>query len=275
MPANLPTEWYLIEEEYRNAKTKEEKIEKLKRLIAATPKHKGTEKLRARLKKQLAKLRKQTEKKGKRKVKAFRKVGDILVAIVGKTNSGKSTLLHELTGASVEISSKPYTTKELATGVCYWKGVGLQLVEIPSFFLPRHLSVAKQADVVIILAGSPKELEELKENGVESKQVVLRKLFFSDSLVGVKVERDYSQLLNGIIELAGVVRVFTKPPGKPVEKKAVVFHGQPKVEDVIKRIDKRWLERFKFARVYRGKEMKRVGLEYKLEDGDVLEIHAS
>jgi hypothetical protein len=56
MPTNLPREWSLIDEEYRAAKNLDEKIEALKRLIAATPKHKGTSHLLAELRKKLSKL---------------------------------------------------------------------------------------------------------------------------------------------------------------------------------------------------------------------------
>jgi hypothetical protein len=45
MPTNLPREWSLIENEYREAKSLDEKIETLKRLISATPKNKATENL--------------------------------------------------------------------------------------------------------------------------------------------------------------------------------------------------------------------------------------
>jgi len=144
MPANLPAEWFTIENEYRREKNLEKKIELMKKLISSTPKHKGTENLLADLKKKLSKLEEELEKKSrklKRRQETIKKTGDILVAIVGLTKSGKSSLINALTNASVEVSDKPYTTKEPVTGVCLFEGVAIQLVEIPSFFLRKHMSI--------------------------------------------------------------------------------------------------------------------------------------
>lgn len=278
MPANLPREWYLIEEEYRNAKTREEKIEKLKELIAATPKHKGTENLLAQLRKKLSKLMKEKSKRPKSK-QVFKKVGDLLVSIIGLTNSGKSTLLKALTNASVEISEKPFTTKEPVTGVCRWKGVYIQFVEIPSFFLPRDLAIARESDVMVILARNKGELREieriLKENKLwGKKKIIIENMLFSPEKIKGEIERDYSQLLDGIVAASGITRIFLKPKNSPMEESALVFKHKPTVREVVERINKRWLRTFKFARLYKEGMIKRVGLEYELEDGDIVEIHA-
>ena len=55
MPANLPAEWYILNEKIKEAKSLEEKIELIKKLIGITPKHKGTENV-------LADLRRRSEK---------------------------------------------------------------------------------------------------------------------------------------------------------------------------------------------------------------------
>ena len=56
MPTNLPPDYYDIEERYRAATTNEEKIEYLNEMMAVIPKHKGTDKLRADLRRRLSKL---------------------------------------------------------------------------------------------------------------------------------------------------------------------------------------------------------------------------
>jgi len=279
MPANLPREWYLIEEEYRNAKTTEEKIEKLKQLIAATPKHKGTENLLAQLRKRLSRLEK--EKQGSRKPsgrQGFKKVGDLLVSIVGLTKAGKSTLLNCLTNASAEVSERPFTTKEPVTGVCRWKGVYMQFVEIPSFFLPKDLAIVRESDLVLILVRNEEELKEieqiLKKSGLwDKKKVVIKSLLFFPQAVK-EGKADYSQLLDGILAETQVIRVFLKPVKAPVEGNAVVFKHKPTVKEVVERVNKKWLNTFKFARIYRGESVKKAGLDYELEDGDIVEIHA-
>lgn len=51
MPANLTPQYHMAEENYKKASTIEEKIAALEEMLAIIPKHKGTEKLQADLKK--------------------------------------------------------------------------------------------------------------------------------------------------------------------------------------------------------------------------------
>ena len=53
MPTNLPAEYYNAEELYKAASTPQEKISRLEDLISTVPKHKGTDKLRADLRRRL------------------------------------------------------------------------------------------------------------------------------------------------------------------------------------------------------------------------------
>ena len=57
MPANLPPQYFDVEEKYRTAKDPQEKITYLQQLLSIIPKHKGTEKLQAELKTKIRKLR--------------------------------------------------------------------------------------------------------------------------------------------------------------------------------------------------------------------------
>lgn len=65
MPANLPPQYIEAEEVYRRAKTAAEKIAALEDMLAVIPKHKGTEKLQADIKRRLARLRDESEKRPK------------------------------------------------------------------------------------------------------------------------------------------------------------------------------------------------------------------
>src|SRR4030042_236688 len=183
MPTNLPREWSLIENEYRETKNLDEKIEALKRLIAATPKHKGCENLLADLRRKLSKLEDQLEKRSKktgRKKDVIKKTGDIMVSIIGLTQSGKSTLLKSLTNSSVEIGYREYTTKEPITGVAFFEGVDIQFVEIPSFFMKNHMNIVHCSDLILLLAKNREELKRLedvlKENRIEKRKIVLEKV---------------------------------------------------------------------------------------------------
>ncbi|MFW6007258.1 MAG: GTP-binding protein HSR1, partial [Halanaerobiales bacterium] len=62
MPANLTPEYYEAEKAFKNASTIEEKIAALNEMLAVIPKHKGTDKLRADLRKKLSNLKKEKEK---------------------------------------------------------------------------------------------------------------------------------------------------------------------------------------------------------------------
>jgi len=270
MPTNLPREWYLLEEKFRNETKIEEKINLLKQLIAITPKHKGTENLLANLRKKLSRLEEELERKAKKKkrVKAIEKSGDILVSILGLTKSGKSTLLKELTNCNVEISDKPYTTKEPQTGVCFFDGVYIQFVEIPSFFLKEHLSIAHNSDLLLILVKNENELKEmeriLEENKLQNKKKIVLRPF-----------PQKEELLKNILSESEIIRVFLKPPGKEVEKKAVVLKKGEKLRDLIEKVNKNWIKTFKFARVFDNSPLsgRRVGLEYEPKDKDIIELH--
>jgi ribosome-interacting GTPase 1 len=61
MPANLTPQYAKAEEEYKHAKSAEEKLACLKKMFAAMPKHKGTEKLQADLKTKMSELKDEIE----------------------------------------------------------------------------------------------------------------------------------------------------------------------------------------------------------------------
>jgi hypothetical protein len=56
VPANLTAQYKAAEERYRKAVGHEEKLDALREMLALLPKHKGTEKLQADLRKRLSKL---------------------------------------------------------------------------------------------------------------------------------------------------------------------------------------------------------------------------
>jgi hypothetical protein len=69
MPANLTPEYLEAEERFREAQTSEQKLEALRHMLAVIPKHKGTEKMRADIKRRISKLQdaaQQARKTGRR-----------------------------------------------------------------------------------------------------------------------------------------------------------------------------------------------------------------
>ena len=64
MPANLTPEYFKAERWFREATTNDEKILALEQMLSVMPKHKGTDHLRADLRRKLSKLKEAPVKKG-------------------------------------------------------------------------------------------------------------------------------------------------------------------------------------------------------------------
>jgi GTP-binding protein Era len=61
------------------------------------------------------------------------------VALVGRPNVGKSTLMNRIVGSKVSIvSEKPQTTRNVIRGVVHGNGYQLVLVDTPGIHKPRH-----------------------------------------------------------------------------------------------------------------------------------------
>jgi len=134
MPANLPPEYFNAEKRFKQASTPAEKIAALEDLIATVPKHKGTDKLRADLRRRLSQLRKEavSKKKGGRGViYVVPKEGAAQIALVGFPNSGKSSLLACLTNATPVIADYPISTLTPLPGMMPFEDIQFQLVDLP------------------------------------------------------------------------------------------------------------------------------------------------
>ncbi len=161
MPANLTPQYQAAEERFRDAQTIEEKIEALKEMLAVIPKHKGTEKLQADLKRKLSKYQQDQERHkksggGRRHDPShIPREGAGQIAILGPPNSGKSSFLAALTHAHPEIAEYPFTTKMPQPGMMPFEDVQVQLVDTPPIavepFDPVLVNIARNADAVLIV----------------------------------------------------------------------------------------------------------------------------
>jgi ribosome-interacting GTPase 1 len=137
MPANLTPQYKEAEERFRKATTHDEKLEALREMMALLPKHKGTEKLQADLKRRLAKLEEEREH-GKRggghraDPGHVRREGAGQWILVGPPNAGKSALLKSLTHAHPEVAAYPFTTRLPQPGMMPYEDVQVQLVDTPA-----------------------------------------------------------------------------------------------------------------------------------------------
>src|SRR5436309_2289716 len=158
MAVNLTPQYMEAEEEYKKARTPEEKQEALKKMWALLPKHKASEKLQAQLKTRMSDVREAVEakkhaKKGGVSYKIPRQ-GAGQYVLLGAPNAGKSRLLTRLTRATPEVAPYPFTTREPHVGMMEWEDVKVQLVDLPPItadFMEGYLSsLVRSADAALL-----------------------------------------------------------------------------------------------------------------------------
>jgi hypothetical protein len=134
MPANLPPEYFEAEAKFKAAMTPQEKVAALEALIATVPKHKGTDKLRADLRRKLSRLREESRKKkksGRGDLYTVERQGAAQIALVGFPNSGKSSLLASVTNARPVIADYPLSTIMPLSGMMPFEDIQFQLIDLP------------------------------------------------------------------------------------------------------------------------------------------------
>jgi hypothetical protein len=172
MPTNLPPEALEAEQRYRAAQSVAEKIACLEEFISAIPKHKGTDKLRADLRRRLSKLKSaaQSQKKVSRQESPFQidKEGAGQVVVVGPANVGKSALVASLTNATPEVADYPYTTWTPTPGMMPMENIQIQLIDTPplnrDYVEPELIELIRRSDLILLvvdLQGYPiRQLED-------------------------------------------------------------------------------------------------------------------
>ena len=174
MPANLPPQYFDAEKKFREAKTPVEKAAALEAMLAIMPHHKGTDKLRADLRRRLSKLKEEQEsRKGGSRGALFnvKREGAGQVALVGTPNAGKSQLLAALTHAEPEIADYPFTTQMPQAGMMSFENIQIQLVDLPPLTAdhtePWAFIIMRNADCLLLLLDLGQdpvsELETIRE----------------------------------------------------------------------------------------------------------------
>jgi hypothetical protein len=325
MPANLTPDYLNAEQRFKSAKTTEDKIAAIEEMMATIPRHKGTEKMQADLKRRLSKLRVEQARRPVSRIGIIHRVekeGAGQVVIVGPPNSGKSLLVRRLTHAKPEVADYPFTTRVPLPGMMQFEDVQVQLVDLP----PVHpdfpeswlYQIIRNADAALLVVdlGDPDLLEDLETslgqlanakvqlgrselpgvpgwlhkrtllaankidtNGAADAFEVLRDLYgarFAMAGVSAETGEGLEGLRRAVFGVLEVIRVYTKAPGKKLERTApyILKHGS-RLIDLAAHVHQDFLSQLKYARLWREGRFdgQMVNRDHVLEDKDVVELH--
>lgn len=323
MPANLTPDYKAAEARFRAARTLDEKRRALEEMLSKVPKHKGTEKIQADIKRRLARLRDEERSKSGRHGHSVRvePEGAAQVVLLGPPNCGKSSLLKAVTRAEPHIGEYPFTTTQPQPGMMPFEDTQIQLVDLPPV-TREHMDswlpdVARGADAALLLAdpGSPAlpaDVEEVRERlaavrvhlaaelpaAADYRDTYLRTMLvltkaataaaadlaaleglYRGTFPLLRVDARSGAGLEGfkkqVWSWLHLVRVYAKPPGKPVDHHApFVLHHGATVIDLAEKIHRELAHHLQFARVWGGERQGlRVARDFELRDGDAIELH--
>jgi uncharacterized protein len=324
MPANLTPQYLEAERRFRQATTPEEQLEALEAMMATIPKHKGTEHMRADIRRRMAKVRTEAVRSRKSAAKGptwhhVPREGAGQVMLVGAPNAGKSRLLAALTNANPVVAPYPFSTRAPLPGMVPFEDIKIQLVDLPPIAPetaePWLFALIRQADGALLVAdlndddvldAMDRVMELTTQSRVEFARgrgqpgavptvLVAAKSDAPDAAVRLELLREayaarfeilpvsaetgegLELLRQELFRLLGVIRVYTKAPGRRADKSVpFVFRRGITVEEAAAVVHKDFAERLKYARVWGSRtfEGQMVQREHVLEDGDVLELHA-
>ena len=301
MPTNVHPEYAYAEKEFLLAENNEDKLRAMEKMISLAPHHKGAENLRAQLKLRYKKLKEKiaTEKKSK---KSARQTGikkeEMQAAIIGKTKTGKSSLLSLLTNAHPEIANYSFTTRTPIVGMTDYNGVGIQLIEVPAIESEYYdKGIVNSADSILVLitdllqiAEIEKELEKFRgkkiivfnkadlisENEKRKISATLQSRKYNFVLISTETREGIEQLKEKLFQSFGKIRIYTKQPNeKQKARKPIILNPNSAVKDVAEKILKGFSNKVKETRIW-GPSSKYpgqvVGLNHKLKDLDIVEF---
>ena len=289
MPANLPPTYYKLKHEHEAAKTDAERLVLLEEMLRIVPKHKGSEKVVADLRRRIARIKKGAAatggKKGARKgySEHIPKQGAGQIVLLGPPNGGKSQILAAFTKAKPAVSPTPYTTTAPLVGMLPYENIQFQLIDTPSlmpdFVSPTVLTLARNAELVLIVLSlaSDELLDDLEmvlavldEAGIgeEKPLVVANQLDATDADARLEILSEFygqsvqlypisaqtgagkEDLLKALYGTLDILRIYPKAPGKPIERDApIVLPVGATVLDAATGLHKDFAE-FRFARIW-------------------------
>jgi hypothetical protein len=250
MPTNLPAEAKKKWNEASLARKPQEKLKKLQEFLSLVPKHKGTSRLCAQVKRQIATLRREIAESRRRRVGRggprffIEKEGAAQVVILGPTKVGRSSLLASVTNAKMVVSDYPYTTREPVPGMLRYEDLQFQLVEAPALVKGsadgeawglQTLGLARNADGLILmvdLSQDPREQLSLILGELEKARILTQK-----PRARVEIERKHVGaglriVLFGRLVDCTMQEVEALLKGYRIRDAIVKIHGEATLDDV-------------------------------------------
>lgn len=292
MPTNVTIDYLKAEKEYQEAATDKDRLKALRKMLSTAPSHKGCEKMRAHIRRQISKYKELAQNEGKtKKIKSLsiKKEGAGQVVFVGLPNSGKSTLLSKLSKKVIEIAPYKFTTTEPVQRMIPFENIKLQGVEIPAIYEGFYESengrqlfgIIRNSDLVILVLRDINECSILKKE-FEKANIILnseRKYHegFIEYMPSIEITwKDFHdpKLTEKIWKKLDKIRVQTKTGVKIADKPIILFKGST-VKDAAERIHKDFVKKFKYAKIWGPSakfDSQQVGLDHKLKDNDIIEV---
>jgi ribosome-interacting GTPase 1 len=289
VPANLTPDYLAAEQIYKRAETSQERIAALERMLAAVPKHKGTEKMQADIKRRLSEARRESQRMrsaGAHSAPPYlvKREGAGQIALLGPPNSGKSQLVRAMTHAHPQVADYPFSTRMPVAGMMPFEDVQIQLVDLPpisaEFMEPWLPQVVRSADLssLVVDPNDPDVLGEIdfilmtldEWRIVPPRLLVANKLDLPyatenfravEELYGERFRCVGASAVTGIglgdfarasFALLNLVRFYSKPPGKkPDLEVPYLLRRGSTVEDAAAHVHRDFADHFRYARLYR------------------------
>ncbi len=296
---NQSPQYQRAEAKFLSAQTDEERLSYLEEMIKECPKHKSAEKMLANLKTRLKKLKYKHEKQSKKAHSTGKiiKKEEMQAAIIGLTNSGKSSLLSVLTNAKPKIASYDFTTKKPILGTLNYQSTHIQIIDLPAIESEyTDQGLINTADTLIIIITDLKQLEKILpflEKATKTRIIVYNKIDLLNNnekrkisetlkskklnhvLISTKTKENIKELKEKIFYSFGKIRIYTKEPHKPPSKEPMILNKDSTIKDIAEKILHGFSKKIKEIRIT-GPSSKFpnqvVGLSHIVKDKDIVEF---
>ncbi|MFA5856782.1 MAG: GTPase [Candidatus Pacearchaeota archaeon] len=212
--------------------------------------------------------------------------------LLGMVNSGKSTLLSKLTKSTPVISEIPFSTYKPELGLMDFKGVEIQLVEIPAIYDgdsyrgDGKYDFIKQTDLKIMVIKEQNELDTIllelwnkgimvgEENGPRGL-IIYRENAPDSSIPSIKFDFDEEDsgicnIKSEIFKNLNLTRVYVDFPKL---SKPLVYNGSDIKVETVREDLQRKNRRLKACYLIESDSNSRlISLDYKLSDGDKIKF---